>query len=51
MAVASFQAVGGKEVIRKFFNLPKDDRITLAMDFMTYTRGSDILEETNVPSG
>ncbi|HEY7571055.1 MAG TPA: glycosyltransferase family 4 protein [Nitrososphaeraceae archaeon] len=41
----------GKEVARKMFNLPKGDRIALAVGFMTSTKGWDILEEIDVPTG
>jgi glycosyltransferase involved in cell wall biosynthesis len=40
-----------KEAARKLFNLPKSDRIALAMGFMTSTKGWDILEEIDVPTG
>jgi glycosyltransferase involved in cell wall biosynthesis len=40
-----------KEAARKKFNLPKSDRIALAMGFMTSTKGWDILEEIDVPTG
>jgi len=41
----------GKEEAREVFNLPKNKRIALAMGFINSTKGWDILEKINVPSG
>ena len=41
----------GKMEARKVFNLPQENRIALALGFATVTKGWDILEKMNVPSG
>jgi glycosyltransferase involved in cell wall biosynthesis len=48
----SNQAFGkGKVEARKMFNLPQENRIALALGFATITKGWDILEKMNLPSG
>lgn len=41
----------GKMEARKMFNLPQENRIALALGFATVTKGWDILEKMNLPSG
>lgn len=41
----------GKMEARNIFNLPQENRIALALGFATVTKGWDILEKMNLPSG
>ncbi|HEY7570293.1 MAG TPA: glycosyltransferase [Nitrososphaeraceae archaeon] len=41
----------GKMEARNIFNLPQENRIALALGFATVTKGWDILEKINLPSG
>lgn len=41
----------GKMEARRVFSLPQENRIALALGFATITKGWDILEKMNIPSG